>query len=126
MAPDDVAPGALLVVTDSNRKQAHQWRGSQDTRGFTEDAGSGLLEPDEADHRLPVFGVDGGPVDEQTVAEQRGGVRATASGYGDAAAYRPEDRAYHAVDGDLSTAWRVGVGGPVGRRAAAPRPRPAS
>ncbi len=113
-SPTDVAPGSLLVITDGNRKQARQWRGSQDTTGFTEDAGPGLLVQDEADHRLPVFGDDGGGPEEQTLAEQRGGVRATASAYGEPNSYRPEDRAFFAVDGDLGTAWTVGEGGPVG------------
>ena len=113
-APATVPPGSLLVITDSNRKQAHQWRGSQDTTGFTEDAGPGLLVPDEADHRLPVFGEDGGGPAEQTLAEQRGGVRATASAYGEPNGYRPEARAFFAVDGDPATAWTVGDRGPVG------------
>jgi hypothetical protein len=108
-----VPGGALLVVTDSNRKQAHQWRGSQDVSGFTEDEGPGLLDEDDADHRLPVFGDDGGGPDEQTLAEQRGPIHATASAYGTPDSYRPEDRAYHAIDGDPTTAWSVGDGGTV-------------
>ncbi len=81
--------GSLLVVTDSNRKQGHQWRGSQDVTGFTEDEGPGVLDEDEADHRLPVFGDDGGGLTEQTLAEQQGPIRATASGYGDPTATAP-------------------------------------
>ncbi len=94
-----VPAGAPLVVTDTNRKRAEQWRGSQDTTGFTEDAGAGVLARDEADNRLPVF--PGTGTDAQTIAEQRGtGARAVASGYGEPNAYRPEDRADQAIDGD--------------------------
>jgi arabinofuranan 3-O-arabinosyltransferase len=105
----DVAGPARLVVTDSNRDQARQWRGSQDTRGFTEAGGDepGVLRPDSADQRLDWS--DDGPVDEatQTIAVQDGPVRAAASAYGEPFAYRPEDRAVMAVDGDPATAWRV-------------------
>jgi arabinofuranan 3-O-arabinosyltransferase len=107
-----VPAGAPLVVTDTNRKRAEQWRGSQDTTGFTEDTGPGLLAPDDADSRLPVF--PGGGAATQTLAEQRGtGARAVASSYGEPNAYRPEDRADHAIDGDPTTAWLVGDRGEV-------------
>jgi hypothetical protein len=103
---------APLVVTDSNRKQAEQWRGSQDTTGFTEDAGPGLLRTDDADARLPVF--PGTGTDAQTLAEQRGtGAHAVATSYGEPNAYRPEDRADQAIDGDPNTAWLVGDRGEV-------------
>jgi hypothetical protein len=103
---------APLVVTDSNRKRAEQWRGSQDTSGFTEDAGPGLLRTDDADARLPVF--PGAGTDAQTLAEQRGtGARAVATSYGEPNAYRPEERADQAIDGDPNTAWLVGDRGEV-------------
>ena len=97
-------PGATLVITDTNRKRAHQWRGSQDQTGATEDAGPTVLQPDPADARLPVFPDQ--TIDDQTIALQRGG-RATASSYGEPNAYRPEDRPALAFDGDESTAWQV-------------------
>ena len=43
----------------------------------------------------------------QTVAIQTGPVTARVSAYGEVFAYRPEDRAAMAIDGDPSTAWRV-------------------
>ena len=43
----------------------------------------------------------------QTVAIQTGPVTARASAYGEVFAYRPEDRAAMAIDGDATTAWRV-------------------
>ncbi|HWM18888.1 MAG TPA: alpha-(1-_3)-arabinofuranosyltransferase family protein [Ilumatobacteraceae bacterium] len=96
-----------LIVTDSNRDQARQWRGSQDTRGFTESGGEepGVATFDSADQRLEVF--EDADAASQTVAIQTGLVTAHASAYGEVFAYRPEDRAAMAIDGDATTAWRV-------------------
>jgi arabinofuranan 3-O-arabinosyltransferase len=105
-----------LIVTDTNRDQAHHWRGSQDVRGHTEPGGPAIdvLDPTTADQRLPVFASDAGL---QTVAIQVGPVSATASSYGEPFAYRPEDRAVFAIDGDPTTAWTVADhGDPVGER----------
>jgi arabinofuranan 3-O-arabinosyltransferase len=102
-----VPAGAPLIVTDTNRKRAEQWRGSQDTTGFTEPPdGEALLARDDADHRLAVFPAAG--TDAQTVGLQEGGATAVASAYGEPTAYRPEDRADQAVDGNVTTAWKVG------------------
>jgi arabinofuranan 3-O-arabinosyltransferase len=104
-----------VIITDTNRKQAHQWRGSRDVSGMTEDIGPAVLDADLADHRLPVF-PDLAP-DRFTTASQRGPVTARASDYGDPITYRPEDRAFFVLDGDPSTAWRVADRGePVGER----------
>jgi arabinofuranan 3-O-arabinosyltransferase len=103
-----VDAGARVVVTDSNRDRAHHWRSSQDVTGYTESDGTAepeVLRPDGADERLPFFGDD--PAGGYTVAVQDGPVRAVASAYGEPFAYRPEDRAFMAVDGDPATAWRV-------------------
>ncbi len=104
---DATANADLVILTDSNRRAAHQWRGSRDVTGFTED---GLPEPvlrtDLADHRLIVFPAD--RLDDETLAASSTGYRASATGYGDPITYRPEDRAANAVDGDPTTAWRVG------------------
>jgi arabinofuranan 3-O-arabinosyltransferase len=107
---------ALVILTDSNRDRARHWRGSQDVTGFTETGGpaSDLLRPDEGDQRLPVFGVDQS-ADEQTTAILEDSVQVRASGYGEAFAYRPEDRPSMAVDGDPGTAWLVADrGDPIG------------
>lgn len=101
-----IADGSLVVATDSNRVRARQWRGSQDVWGFTEDGEHpALLEEDPADHRLEVFPDQTDA--NVTTAVQEGPVRATASAYGEPDAYRPEDRAANAVDGDPATAWLV-------------------
>lgn len=96
----------LVIVTDSNRDRAHQWRGTQDVLGFTETGGPGrdVLRPDTADQRLPVF-ADESPDDQTTAAVEGLDVRATS--YGEPFAYRPEDRPAMAVDGDPGTAWLV-------------------
>lgn len=101
-----------LIVTDSNRDRAQQWRGSQDVSGFTESGGPGadVTEEDEADQRLQVFATETGSGrsgGNQTTATLDGGLVVTASGYGEPFAYRPEDRPAMAVDGDPSTAWVV-------------------
>jgi arabinofuranan 3-O-arabinosyltransferase len=112
-----VADDAPLIVTDANRDRAEQWRGSQDVLGFTETGGDapGVSVENTADQRLAVFPtVD---ADQQTVAVLDGGLEVTASDYGEPFAYRPEDRAAMAVDGDPTTAWRVADrSDPVGQR----------
>ncbi len=107
-ADTHLAP-ALVILTDSNRDRAHHWRSSQDVIGFTESGGAegGVLRPDEADQRLPVFGLEPDPSD-QTTATLDGGLTVRASSYGEPFAYRPEQRPAMAVDGDPSTAWVVG------------------
>ncbi|HQZ36201.1 MAG TPA: alpha-(1-_3)-arabinofuranosyltransferase family protein, partial [Ilumatobacteraceae bacterium] len=109
LTPDDRLDGALVILTDSNRDRAHQWRSSQDVSGFTEKGGAGsdLQRADEGDQRLPIFGLVPN-ADDQTIATLDTGLVVTASGYGEPFAYRPEQRPAMAVDGDPSTAWVVG------------------
>jgi arabinofuranan 3-O-arabinosyltransferase len=106
-AGDRIDDADLVVVTDSNRDRAHQWRGTQDVVGFTETGGPGtdVLQRDTADQRLPVFADDA--VEHQTTATVEG-LQIRATSYGEPFAYRPEDRPAMAVDGDPSTAWLVG------------------
>lgn len=121
LTPDElraaIADARLVIVTDSNRDRAHHWRGSQDVHGHTEPGGpdDDVLVPTAADQRLDLFGHEDPAA--QTVAVQDGPVRAQASSYGEPFAYRPEDRAVMAIDGDPDTAWSVGDhGAPVGER----------
>ncbi|MCB0994730.1 MAG: DUF3367 domain-containing protein [Acidimicrobiales bacterium] len=96
--------GARLVVTDTNRRRSRWWKSVRDMTGFTEQASGTDGVDDIDDARLEVFpeiGLGG-----YTVADQLGG-DVVATDYGDPFSGHPEDRAYHAVDGDLSTAWRV-------------------
>lgn len=106
--PERAVPGdSLLIVTDSNRDRAAQWRGSQDVNGFTETGGDqpDALRDNTADQRLAVFA----EVDsiQQTVAVLAGDLVVRATAYGEPFAYRPEDRPSMAVDGEPSTAWTV-------------------
>ena len=104
--PDAVSDAPHVVVTDSNRDRAYQWRSAQDVAGFTEDgSGTGVLRFDAADQRTPVFADT--TSDDKTIAEQRGPLQASASAYGAPSAYLPEDRAAMAIDGDPATAWVV-------------------
>src|SRR4051794_33957424 len=113
---DQIDDAQSVILTDSNRDRAHQWRGTQDVVGFTETGGPGsdVLQPDTADQRLPVFADDS--VGHQTTAKVDGlDIRAT--GYGEPFAYRPEDRPAMAVDGDPATAWVVADrSNPIGQR----------
>lgn len=99
--------GAHLVISDSNRRAAQRWGATRNTRGLTEGADE---EPrdDPTDNRLDLFGRNDDP-STQTVVEQRGGLRVRASDYGNKLTYTPGDRAALAVDGDPTTAWKVGA-----------------
>ena len=121
LSPDElraaIGDARLVIVTDSNRDRARHWRGSQDVHGHTEPGGpdDDVLVPTAADQRLDLFGHEDAAT--QTVAVQDGPVRAQASSYGEPFAYRPEDRAVMAIDGDPDTAWSVGDhGATVGER----------
>lgn len=95
--------GAHLVLTDSNRRRIQTWFYSlRDTRGPTEGAGERAEDPTGYDFRLDPFPGTGD--DSRTLVEPVGG---RVEGSGGRGPERPEDRAAHAVDGDITTAWRV-------------------
>ncbi|MEQ1872282.1 MAG: alpha-(1-_3)-arabinofuranosyltransferase family protein [Ilumatobacteraceae bacterium] len=124
---DRIARAGLVIVTDSNRDRAHQWRGSQDSTGFTEDGveGADVNRFDSQDQRLPIF--DDIEITTRTyVSMQHSPVSATASAYGYPLGYWPEYRAAMAIDGDISTAWLVGGLGaqPVGESITLQTPSP--
>lgn len=103
--------GAHIVLTDTYRRRSETWFYSlRDTRGPTEQAGQTEPDPTGYDFRLDPF--PGAGDASRTVVEQVGG-RATSSGGG--GPERPEDRAAHAVDGDIGTAWRVANADPTGQ-----------
>lgn len=113
---DAIGDTDRVIITDSNRDRARHWRSSQDVTGLTEPGGPGsdVLVDTAADQRLDPLGTQD-DARAQTIAMQRGPVMAIASDYGEPFAYRPEDRAVMAIDGDLATAWSVGDhGDPVG------------
>jgi hypothetical protein len=109
-----LAAGADLVVTDSNRRQAEQFGTVRENFGYTEQAGETPLVPDVRDTPLPLF--PGAGDDAETVAVEQGVKSVQASGYGNPITYTPENRPDQAVDGDLHTAWTVGAfDDPVGQ-----------
>jgi arabinofuranan 3-O-arabinosyltransferase len=101
-----VAGADLVVVTDSNRRRAHHWRGSQDVTGYTEPTtGPQTAWEDSGDARLDVF-PDAG-ASSFTGSRQVGPMSATATSYGERFSYLPEARPAMAIDGDPNTAWTV-------------------
>ncbi|MDG1367254.1 MAG: alpha-(1-_3)-arabinofuranosyltransferase family protein [Acidimicrobiales bacterium] len=100
--------GAEIVLTDGNRREARRWKTVRDNRGLTEQIGGDGLRVDQTDARLEVF--PDAPVESFTTARQEGGT-ARATAYGNVISHHAEDRAYHAVDGDPTTAWRVAAFG---------------
>jgi hypothetical protein len=118
----DTDPNATLVVTDSNRRRAERWNGLTTIYGYTERAGEKPLTTNTGDSRLTIF-PDAGD-DARTVVEQQGAT-VEATGYGDANAYLPEDRAAKAFDGDVTTAWRTaGQRSAIGQRIQVDFPQP--
>ncbi|MFZ6002454.1 MAG: alpha-(1-_3)-arabinofuranosyltransferase domain-containing protein [Actinomycetota bacterium] len=103
--------GAVLIVTDSNRRRAERWGTIRFTSGFTETAGFEPLVIDRTDARLPVF--PDSDDDTRTVAVHRGGITARATSYGGRNEYLPEDRPANAVDGDPRTSWRAARDDPL-------------
>lgn len=103
---DAAADADDLVVTDSNRRRAHHWRGSQETTGYTEaSTGSVVRRSDSGDARLEVF--PGAGAETFTTAVQDGPLAVAASSYGERFSYQPEQRPGLAIDGDPNTAWTV-------------------
>ncbi|HUF83069.1 MAG TPA: alpha-(1-_3)-arabinofuranosyltransferase family protein, partial [Acidimicrobiia bacterium] len=103
--------GAVLIVTDTNRRRAERWGTIRFTSGYTEPAGLEPLTVDRSDARLPVF--PDAPDDARTIAIHRGGITANATSYGGRNEYLPEDRPANAVDGDPTTSWRTSRDDPV-------------
>ena len=76
---DALDRGAVLVVTDTNRRRAQRWGTVRFTTGYTEPAGLEPLAIDRSDARLPVFpNADDAA---RTVTVQRGGITANATSY---------------------------------------------
>jgi arabinofuranan 3-O-arabinosyltransferase len=107
MLDQALADGADVVITDSNRRRARRWGAIRENEGYTEMAGEEPLEYDVGDARLDIF--PEATDDSFTVAVQRGGATVQASAYGNPVSYTPGDRAFFALDGDPSTAWKVGA-----------------
>ncbi|HET9732659.1 MAG TPA: alpha-(1-_3)-arabinofuranosyltransferase family protein [Acidimicrobiales bacterium] len=98
------APGAALVVTDTNQRRAQQFGTVTDNYGYVERAGEKPATPDTRDARLPLFP---GVTDAERTVSVQTGLTATASDYGNPITYNPENRADQAFDGDTTTAWET-------------------
>ena len=102
--------GAVLVVTDSNKKRAFTWDILHGNVGYTETASEHYAASHPSDAPLRIFGKQ--PASSMTVAQFTGDVASvTASSYGNAVAYNPEYQPAMALDGDLNTSWLVGAFG---------------
>lgn len=105
---DDALSNAdTLVLTDTNRRRARRWGTVRENTGYTEPANHVPLRDDPTDARLELFPTQ--TADDQTVAEQRGVDLVRSTRYGNPVSYTAEDRPANALDGDLTTAWRVGA-----------------
>jgi hypothetical protein len=98
-------PGAVLVVTDSNRRRGQRWSSVKWTEGATERADEVALTTDEKDNRLELF--PGAGTDAFTVV-QTPGVKVSTSTYGNPDTFEPEMRGNRALDGDPTTMWLTG------------------
>jgi arabinofuranan 3-O-arabinosyltransferase len=106
-----IARGASLVLTDSNRRAGERWSGLRDNNGYTEQAGEQPLREDLTDNRLRVF--PNATDNAYTVTQYPGGVSARATSYGDPNSFAPEFRPANAIDGDPRTSWRTGASSDV-------------
>ena len=97
---------AVLVLTDTNRREARRWGTVRDNTGVTERPGQEPVEVDPKDQRLELF--PDADDDAFTVNDVQGGVWAEATSYGNSVSLTPEDDPANAVDGDRGTAWRIG------------------
>jgi arabinofuranan 3-O-arabinosyltransferase len=98
-----LAKPAVLVVTDTNRKQGYRWNSLNENTGYTETAAQGPDTSDPSDAPLDMF--PGAPADAQTTTVLKGVSSVTASSYGSSITYLPEDRPSAALDDNTQTAW---------------------
>ncbi len=103
---DQLAHRAVLVLTDTNRREARRWGTVRDNTGVTERPGEKPIETDPKDQRLELF--PDANDDAFTVNDVQGGVWAEATSYGNSVSLTPEDDPVNAVDGDRGTSWRIG------------------
>lgn len=117
---DALDRGADLLVTDTNRRRAARWGTLRENSGYTEMVGELALRYDPTDQRLDVFpGTDDSTRTVTVVRPRNGSIGATAraTAWGNPVTLTPDDRPLAAIDGDPTTAWRVGaVDDPVGER----------
>jgi arabinofuranan 3-O-arabinosyltransferase len=106
-----IGPGAVLVLTDTNRKDLRHWASVRDNIGATETAVTQPQTPDPTAQPLEVFGHQRASA--ETVAGYTDARYVAASAYGNPVAFTPEDRPYAAFDGNPATAWSVAAFSPA-------------
>ncbi|MEO6988120.1 MAG: alpha-(1-_3)-arabinofuranosyltransferase family protein [Aquihabitans sp.] len=97
---------AVLVLTDSNRRQGQRWGTVRDNLGLTERPDQKPMRVDPTNQTLDLF--EDQDQSHQTIVDARGGVWADATTYGNIVSFTPEDDPAHSVDGNPSSAWRTG------------------
>jgi hypothetical protein len=97
---------STFVVTDSNRKQAFRWNTILGNAGET----LTLSQPQPTDpNNAPLDLFPDAPAGAQTTVALDGVSSISASSYGNADDYLPEDRPSQALDGNVDTAWETGA-----------------
>ncbi len=99
------APGALLVLTDTNANELDTWGTLHTTYGYVEQAGAQPVAYNPAEQSLPIFANQSPST--QTVLVLHGIKSVSASGYGNPVANAPEAQPFNAVDSHPDTAWTV-------------------
>jgi hypothetical protein len=107
LAHEVITPGSSLVVTDTNAKVERRWTSVAANVGEIEPAKPGPTSSDATAVPLDVF--PHAPASAYTTAVYSGAVYVSASSYGNATTYTPEDRPYEAFDGNNTTAWTAGA-----------------
>jgi hypothetical protein len=105
-----LAHGAVLVLTDTNRKQLDTWGTVVDNYGYVEQANESPLVFDPAEASLPVFPEAGSGT--QTVAAVDGVASVRATAYSNPITNTAENQPLNAVDGNPDTAWTEGAFSP--------------
>ena len=105
--------GARIVLTDTNRRRVERWRTIKDTTGITLRADQNPTADDGSfggEAELDVF--PGAGSDYQTVAVQHG-AEVSATSYGNPLTFEAHFGPASALDGDPTSAWKVGptIGG---------------
>ncbi|MGO9557705.1 MAG: alpha-(1-_3)-arabinofuranosyltransferase family protein [Acidimicrobiales bacterium] len=95
--------GAVLVLTDTNRKELRRWSSVSGNIGATLSADAGPQTADPTAQSLPLFA--SATNSSQTIATYSEARYVIASSYGNPIEFTPEDRPYMAFDGNPSTAW---------------------
>jgi arabinofuranan 3-O-arabinosyltransferase len=101
------APGAELVLTDTNANELDTWGTLHTTYGYVETVGQRPASYDPSEQPLFIF--PNHSPSTKTVLELKGIRSVTASGYGNPVANAPEAQPFNAVDGNPRTAWTVGA-----------------